>query len=588
MPRSARSLYEFGPYRLDPANRRLLRGGGPVALTPRAFDTLLALVERPGQLVSKAELLDRVWGAAYVQEGTLSQNIYTLRRVLSGEADGPEYIETVPRAGYRFLAAVRELPLEGSPAGPGEPSIRTLAVLPLLWLGRGEDSDFLGLVVADALITRLGGLDQLTVRPTSTVLEYAGRRSDAMEAGRRLRADAVVEGSLQRDGGRLRVNLRLVRVKDGATPWSESFDAVFEDLFQAQDAISERVVGALGLELSSPGRTGGASRSARNTEAHQAYVRGRYFWNLRTRSGLEKAIEEFRLAADQDPKFALAFAGIADSWALMPLYGGVRPIEVFPRAIEAAERALELDGDLAEAHTSRAYAAFVFERDMARAEERFKRAIKLRPGYPTAHHWNAFLLSAAGRHAEATERMRAALTLDPSSRVINSDLGLILYFARKHEEAVDQFGRTLELDPEFAYARFGLGLAYLELSLMERGVLETRDAVELSGGATSMLAALGYACAVAGRGDEAHGILRGLDEKSESEYVQSSRFALVLAGLGETQACLARLRSALEERSRFVMFLGVWPAFDRIRNEPGFREILVAAGLPSPEPPSAP
>ncbi len=585
MPRSARSLYEFGPYRLDPVNRRLLRGSTPVGLTPRAFDTLLALVQRPGQLVTKAELLDKVWGSAFVQEGTLSQNIYTLRRALSPEPQAPDYIETVPRAGYRFLASVRELPIAGVAEGPGEPPIRTLAVLPLLWLGRGEDEDFLGLAVADALITRLGGLDEITVRPTSTVLEYAGRRSDAMEAGRRLRADAVVEGSLQRDGSRLRVNLRLVRVRDGATPWAESFDAVFEDLFQAQDAISDRVVGALGFELTAPSEPPGPSRRGGSVEAHQAYVRGRYFWNLRTKAGLEKAVEEFRQAIERDPRFALAYAGLADSWALMPLYGDARPLDVFPRAIEAAERALELDRDLAEAHTSRAYAALFFEREMIKAEERFRRALKLRPGYPTAHHWYAFLLSAAGRHGEALPRMKAAQTLDPSSRVINSDLGLLLHFAGRHEEAVDQFGRTLELDSEFAYARFGLGLAYLELGLTERGVVECRDAVELSGGSTTMLAALGYACSVAGRPDEARKILRDFEERSASEYVQASRFALVHAGLGEMDACrsLARLRQALEERSRYVIFLGVWPAFARLRPEPGFRDILAAAGLPGPD-----
>ena len=654
-------VYSFGPYRLDVARQELRRGDEVISLTPKAFDTLRMLVEAGGAVVAKEEILATVWQDRFVEESVLSQNVYTLRKVLDEGNGGRPYILTVPRRGYRLgvpitrqgvrvfptpdhafpVVSGREggavaplpsparpvtppaVPAEGLPRPlwrrprwrlgvlvallllvaaaavlqrrPGEPpeaaaeppaAVRSIAVLPLLPLeGSDEDVETLGLAMADALINRLSAMEPLVVRPTSAVQELRGRRRNPAFIGAQLGVAAVMDGSLQRSGDRLRVSLQLLRVPDGATLWAGSFDTVLTDPFAVQDAISAQVGQELSLRLSARRSRQRGTRGTADPEAYQEYVRGRYFWNRRTEGDLRKAMDHFRAAIARDPAFAAAHAGLADCWVLLPLYGNLPPREAFPRAIAAARAALDLDPELAEAHTSLAYAKLMYEWDWRAAEEEFRHAQRLDPHYPTGAHWHAYLLSALGRHEEAIAQVRLAQQLDPLSLVINADHGLVLYFARRHEEAIAQFERALELDPRFAYGRFGLALAQAAAGRVEEAVGEAEQAVELSGGSSVNQGLLAYAFGLAGRRAEAEAVLAALEERAARAPVQAGAFALAHAGLGDRDRALASLRRAYEDRSRFVVFLKVWPIYDPLRDDPRFAALVREVGLPAGRPP---
>lgn len=619
------------------------------------------LVEADGAMVPKEELLALVWRDRFVEESVLSQNIYTLRKVLAEGDEGRTYIVTVPRRGYRLavpverltgptgsLAAPQPAELAGPAADPATPAaggsaegaalpagagastsspvaarsgarrrrrlaaaiaagallvvvvvvavaarsrphppsggpfgVGSLAVLPFLSLNPAGEGDVLGLAMADALITRLSELEPLVVRPTSAVQELRQAPRDAQAIGRRLRVDAVMDGSLQRSGERLRVSVRLVRVEDGRSLWSRNFETVYTDPFAVQDAISAQVANALSLELSGrrPHRPG--NRGTADVEAYQEYVRGRYFWNRRTESDIRKAMTHFDGALGRDPAFAAAHAGIADCWVLLPLYGNVAPSDAFPRAMAAARDALRLDPDLAEAHTSLAYSRFMYDWAWRDAEEGFRKAQRLDPGYPTAPQWYAYLLSALGRHQEAIANARLSQRLDPLSLVINADLGFVLYFARKNDEAIAQFHRTLELDPRFPYAHFGLAMAETAAGRGEEAVAAARQAVELSGGSSVMQAVLAYTLAVAGHTEEARAIEEVLEARSRAQRVQPGAFAIIATGLGDRDDAFEQLDAAYSDRSRFVVLMGTWPVFDPLRADPRWAALARRVGLPS-------
>ena len=568
----SKSVFEFGPFCLDPSRRELRRADDDISLTPRAFDTLLALVEREGALVEKEDLLRRVWPQVHVSHATLTQNVYTIRKALERHDPSTEYVETIPRRGYRIAVPVQ------TSTGAVDPTVRSvpreLAVLPFVPLGVSAEERFVGLGMADALITRLSALRQITVRPTSAILQFSDNPRGALEVGRTLGVEAVLEGTVQMIPRRVRVTVQLVDVYDASTIWADSFDTERTDLLCVEDEISRRVIDALRLHLSREDERRLASPATANVEAHRAYVKGRYHWNARTATDLKKAIAHFENAIRHDDRYVLAYAGLADSWALLPLYGSERPADVFPRVRNAAMKALAIDDTSAEANTSLAYVHLFFDWNSPEAEAGFARAIGSNPGYPTAHHWLAFLHASQARHDESVASAMRALELDPLSLAINADLGLVLYFARRFDEAIEQFRVTLELNADFAYARFGLALACAASGRIDEAILESRRAVALSPGGSAMLAALGYAYGVGGRDAEAREVLGQLASLAGSPSQHASRAAVVHAGLGDHAAALSRLRDACEERSRFVVFLRVWPVFDRIRAEPEFETLV--------------
>jgi DNA-binding winged helix-turn-helix (wHTH) protein/tetratricopeptide (TPR) repeat protein len=556
------NVYLFGSHRLDAAQRRLRTGGDHVTLTPKAANTLVALLERAGEVVEKKELIDAVWGEQFVEQGVLAQNIYLLRGALG--RCGKALIATVPGRGYRFTGEVRRL-------SAGADRIKNLAILPFECLGFGHEGEVLGLAQADALVTELGGRSQLAVRPTAAVRSLLGQGCcDPLAIAAALQVDGVVTGTLHRVGERLRATVQLFNLDCEQPIWAERFDGEAGDLFTLQDTMAFALAGGLG-----EGRRRHRASAPATSDAYLHYARGRFFWNKRTARGLEQAIESFERAIAVDPGYAVAHAGLADCYSLLPLYGGRCPHESFPKATSAALEALALDDLLAPAHTSLAYARFLYHRDWQAARRGFERALRLDPNYPTAHHWLGFLCSALGRHQEAEAASRRAVELDPLSLVINSDLGLVLYAAGRSREAIEQFRRTLELDPSFAYAHFGAALAHAEAGDRQAALASARRAAELQPDNPAMAAVLGYALARAGRTQAALGQLAELERLAA---VDAAPKALVLTALGETAAALDALEEALDDRSRFVAFLAVWPAWRPLRATARFERLLARLG----------
>ncbi|MEM1206085.1 MAG: winged helix-turn-helix domain-containing protein [Acidobacteriota bacterium] len=585
------AFLDFGDFRLDLANRLLYRAGEPVDLTPKAFDTLLVLVRRAGQVVPKDALIEEIWPSSFVSEATLSQNIYILRRLLDPE-DTRRWIRTLPRRGYRFEGEV--VAVDGDPAAPaglpegasaasvGIADIRSLAVLPLRPLRQDEEGVFLGLGIADAVITSLSNLRQLSVRATSAILRYAdgveGGGGDVAAIGRDLGVEGVLEGTVQRSGSRLRVTLQLISVASGVPCWAESFRGDYDDLFVAQDAVAREVVRRLRLTLTQGEASSFARPPTESLEAYRTYVRGRYSWNRRSAADLRRAIELFRQAVSEDPTYARAYSGLADALILLPFYGSARPTDAFRQAREAARRALELDDRLAEARTSLAYTDFIYSRDWPAAESGFLRSLEQDPSYPTACHWYAFMLTALGRHGEAIEMAGRAHHLDPLSLVISTDLALAYYFARRFEEAQAHLAGVVEVAPDFGYAHFALALCSSQMGRHDDAVEAGRRAVEILGDSMAARAALGFSLARGGQVVEARSLLGGGD----GALTGGSLRALVLTGLGDSESAFDELDLAIEDRSRFAVLLGVWPAFDPLRGDPRFPDLLRRLSLSGP------
>ncbi len=460
------------------------------------------------------------------------------------------------------------------PAGAGAP-VRSLAVLPFKSLGGGDEH--LGVGVADTLITRLGGLSAVTVRPTSAVLGYADAVRDPVEVGRELGVDSVLEGSIQREGERVRVTVRLIGVRDRRVLWGGQFDEQFKGILDVQDTISRKVAESLAPELSERQRESLGKRHTNSAEAYQSYLKGRHFWNKRSAEGLRRAVEFFRRAIEEDPQYALAYAGLADAYSMLGEHTGRSPNEYRQQAKAAAVKALELDGRLAEAHTSLAYLR-MRDWDWAGVEGGFQRALEINPSYATARQWYSIFLELTGRPEEAVAEALRAQELDPLSPIINESLGTRLLFARKYERAVEQLRKALEIDQNFAQAHHTLGAAYLYLGKFEEALAAFERARQLDDNPW-VVASSGYAYAVSGRRDDARRVLAELERRSKSARVPPEEVARVYAGLNEREQALAWLEKAYEEHSDALAFVKVDPAWDGLRSDPGFINILRRIGI---------
>ena len=615
-------LYEFGPFRLDTHERILLRDGKRIPLKPKVYDTLLVLIRNSGRVLEKQELMKEVWPNTFVEENNLTGNIFALRRAF-GEY---EYIETIPRRGYRFTAEIKELKVEAPPAPdlansnlfsplreqrtglwrtmlvPGlialtalavvagvilyrrvpraeeaatnSSAVKSIAVLPFKPLGEQSGDEILSLGMADALITRLSNLQQLVVRPSSSVLRYAAADQDPLEAGRQQKVDAVLDGTIQRTAERVRVTVQLLKVQDGKQLWADKFDEEFTDIFALQDVISERVTTALAVQLTGSEQKRLTKRYTENAEAYQLYLKGRYFWNKRTAESLHKGIEYFTDAIAKDSQYALAHAGLADSYIILGNFGLLPPNEAYPKAKLAAEEALKFDPDLVEAQVSLAFVKSLFERDWPGAEAAFKRAIELNPNYGPAHQWYGVSLAGAGRLDEAVAELKRAQQVDPQSLTISAVVGWMLYLARDYDQAIDQVKTVLEMDANFALAHRYLGLIYEQKGMYAEAISEFQQAESLSGARPLDSGALAHAYAIAGKSAEARQILTKVIERSPRVYFPSYDIALIYLGLGEKDLAFDWLEKAFQERSPWLIHLNVDPRFDPVRSDPRFRELV--------------
>lgn len=590
MNRQFSRVYEFGPFRLNVTEGLLLCEGRPVPLTPKALAILSLLVRKSGSLVEKSELMETVWPDTFVEESNLTQNIFTLRKLLGRDAHGRSYIETVSRRGYRFMAEVREFRDEGlpraatddgvSPPGGGQHALTSIAVLPFSLLGEGSEDEYLKLGMADALITRLSNIRQIVLRPTSAVRKYVSHEQDSIRLGQKLGVDAVLEGTIRRRGEHVRITVQLVSVREETTLWAESFNEKFTDIFAVEDSISEQVAAALILKLTSDEKRRLTKHYTEDVEAYQAYLKGRYFWNKRTGEGVRKGGECFRRAIELDPLYALAYAGLADSYNVLGIYSASAPRETFTKARAAAVKALEIDDTLAEAHTSLACVLHHLDWDWAGAEREYRRALELNPDYATTHHWYANYLMTMGRHAEAMEEMRRAQRLDPLSPIIEANIGNHLYYTRRYDEAIEHFRKMLEMEPDFYGTHSNLGGAYEQKGMHEEAISEFEKALALDDN-LSTRAWLGHAYAIAGKTAAAHEVINDLKERAESRYISPYDIAMIYVGLGEREQAFAWLDRAYEDRSDSLVWLKIDPRLDSIRSDPRLIDLTERVGLRS-------
>jgi len=560
---------EFGRFRLDPARRLLWKGGELLAVTPKAIELLNALVEQPGEVVGKQDLLAKVWPNTFVEEANLSVNVSALRKVLGRQKDGRPYIETVSRRGYRFVGRSRSVAR----------ALRSLAVLPFQPIGAAPTDDFLGLGMADAIITRLGRVGPLEVRPTASVVPYAGAGLDPRQAGRELGVDAVLACCVQRDGTRVRATVQLLGVSDGVTLWADAFDQGLNHIFDVQEAIAGRLARALSIRLSLEGRERRTERPTANLKAYDAFLRGRYFWNKLSGPWLEKARDAFEEAIARDPTFARAHAGLADTYVLLGLYGLRTPREAWPRARTAAEKAVRMDEDLAEGHVSLAYVRLFQDWAWGEAEKEIEKALTLDPASATVRQWWAVFLGMTGRFPEALEEIRRAQELEPLSLSVRTTVGFELYLSNRGLTEIEQHRRTLELEPDYAVGHWALGLAYEQKRMYAAAIKAFDAAVRLSGGSILMKSNLARAHALAGRKKEARRLLREL-ATPHSQAMSPYRIATVHAALGDVEATLRWLEEAARLRDHWMVWLQVDPMLDSVRENPRFESVRAKVGFP--------
>lgn len=579
MKKTSRLLYKFGPYVLDERERGLMCGGEAISLTPKAFDTLLMLVRNGGRALEKQEMMEQIWPETFVEEATLAQNIFILRRSLGETATNIQYIETVPRKGYRFIGPIEIVEEEDSaPVIVSGAPMPTIAVLPFTLLTQGEE-EYFGLGLADALITRFSNLSQIIVRPTNSLRKYAGINCDPVEVGKELKVDSVLMGSFQKAGSRIRATVQLVSVPEGVTIWSDKFDDAFSDIFTLQDMISEQVTRKFLLTLSNREKEQLVKHSTENQDAYLQYLKGRYYWNKWTKDGFEKGLSLFRQATQTDPDFALAYAGMAEVYSTMAFYSFLPPKTAFQESIKAVQKAIQTDPLMTEAHVALAFINFFHTWDWAIAEGEFIKALTLSPRNASLHHYYGSFLIAMGRFEEAVTEMQSAAKFDPLSPLIGASMGYPFYFARQYDRAIELYREAIEMDGNFPLAHKAMGDAYVETGLYEEAIEEYQAAIKLLGRHPGQLAYLGRAYALAEYGEEARQIIAEMEELSKHVYVSPTARSIAHLGLGENERALDCLEAAYQERCNNLVYLQVQPTFDNLRSSPRFARIIAQMGF---------
>jgi adenylate cyclase len=455
-----------------------------------------------------------------------------------------------------------------------------VAVLPLANIGPDPSDEYFADGMTEELISSVSRTKGLRVIARTSVMRYKGAMKPISEIGRELNVGSVVEGSVRKAGDRLRVTVQLVETSNEEPRWSQEYDREVKDVFEIQSDIAQRVAEALRERVLGPGAGEGRQTGTRSAEAYIYYLRGRQAWNKRTEEGLKDSIRFHEQALVADPGYAKAFSGVADSYAALALLEMMAPNEAFPRAKEAAGRALALDPHLPEARTSLGLIKFQYDWDWAGAEGEFKEAIAASPSYAPAHHFYADYLKAMGRFDEALAEIGRAQELDPLNLAINTGVGHVLYLARHYDRAIEQYKKAVELNPDFMLTHIWFGRPYLEKGMYAEAISELEKAVRLSGESTLALAMLGHGLASAGRKDDAVRILSKLEERSKTQYVPSYWIAVVYNGLRDRDRVIEWLGRALGERSSWLVWCNVEPRFDWIRRDRGFVSLLSSMKFP--------
>jgi TolB-like protein/DNA-binding winged helix-turn-helix (wHTH) protein/Tfp pilus assembly protein PilF len=618
-------VYQFGPFVLDASKRRLLRDGEVVRLTPKAFETLLALVEMRGKTIEKDELLKRVWGDTVVEENNLNQSITALRKALGDSRSESQYIATIPGLGYRFVADVREeSPAETSTETAASPvvaesrmarsrrpwligagvlvvalvltlgliswarrpeperfKISSVMVLPLENLSGDPSQEYFADGMTDALIGDLARINGLRVISRTSSMHYKGKSKPLPEIASELKVDGVVEGTVQRSGDRVLVRAQLIHATSDTHLWVQTYERDVKDVLSMQREIAQAIAREVQAKTASHNALDATAQRPVRPKAFDDYLQGRYlYWNKRTEENLAKAIEHFQNAIREDPGYALPYAGLADCYNAMGAVqvGAMPPLEARKRAEEAARKALALDSGLAEAHASLGYVNH-FNWNWNAAEQSFKRALELNPNYANAHNLYASHLMARGLIAESIATSNRARELDPFSLSISVQRGFLLENARRYDEAIEQLRSVIAMDPNHYQAYWTLGHTYAASGRFAEAVTAAEKAVALSDRVPGALGILGLVYGLAGRRDDATRVLNELLELNKQRYVTPAALVNVYIGLGDKERALTWLEKAYEERSNYIAYLNVFPIVDPLRSDPRFAGLLQKVGL---------
>ena len=608
-----RGDYEFGPYRLQVSSRQLLRNGAPVSLTPKAFDTLLVLVERRDRVVEKAELMQLVWPDSFVEEANLSQTIFVLRKTLGDAPDGRPYIDTVPRRGYRFAPGTRDEIVE-SPVTPGAAlasrlqtpwmvasvalvvllalagtvlmrswsgeanRIESLVVLPFADLSKGAGSDTLVDSLTDALTTKLGQVGALRVISRTSAITYRNTNKTVPQIGRELNVDAVVEGTVQRVGERVRLNLKLIHAPTDRTVWAQSYEQGVPDALDLHNDMARAIISRTSVSLTEVERTRLAATTRVSPKVYEAYLKGRYFWTRRSEPDMRQALASFEEAIRLDHAYAPAYAGLADSYAIYGSYGwklsGGNP---WLRAVEAAEKAIALDEGLADGHTSRARIALNYELDWARTGAGYRRALELNPGYANAHHWYGYYLLLTGRLEDGEKEIRRALELDPLSPIFNANVGMAYYFGRRFDEAIAHWQKALEMHRNYPLLYGYLATAYIGKGLYADAVAMVQQSNALSGAGAREIGLLAHIYGRMGRVTDARALVaKLLPDGDQAAY----DIALAYVGMGDAGRAFEWMARSVDTRMGSFNELNADPIFDALRPDPRFTTLLRSMRFP--------
>ena len=629
----------FGVFEVNLRTGELHKHGLRVRLQEQPFQVLTMLLAYPGEVVTREELHKRLWPAdTFVDfDHGLNKAVNKIRDALGDSAESPRFVETVARRGYRFLAEVKAAdaaPVRSPELAPpllptaeardrpdfavklakpkhrlpsiawkisafvllaltasfgawqlhsrNRPSsaIHSLAVLPLESLSNDASQDYFADGMTDELISDLGQISALRVISRTSVMAYKHARKPLPQIAHELNVDAVVEGTVLRSGDQVRITAQLIDASADKHLWSQSYEGEMKDTLALQSKVARAIADQIRINLNPQEQAALKKVTVVAPEAYESYLKGRYFWNKRTADGLKVALAYFNQAVDEDPKYAPAYSGLADTYALLGdwQYGVMTPKEAFPKAKAAAIKALELDSTLSEAHNSLAFCFDAFDWDLDSSGKEFRRSIELNPGYATAHHWYAWHLSLLGRYDEALVQMRIAQNLDPLSLIINADLAELLVIAHSYDESIRQSRKTIEMDPNFALAHNQLGVAYLQKHMHDEAVAELQKAVRLSGGSPTCIANLASAYVASGERDEAVKLLSDLEKRSDASVSDAPEIAAVYVALGDKDHAMNWLLKGYEERFNPSVLLR--PGFDPLRSDLRFEDLLRRIGVP--------
>lgn len=554
-------LYRFGRFRLDADAHLLFRDETRIPLTPKAVDVLLTLVEKRGTPVAREELFVKVWADAVVEDGTLSSHISLLRKTL-----GPQFIETIPKRGYRFVGTVEERPAD---------SRVLLAVLPFENLSGGRKHEAFSDGLTEEMITQLGRLNpaRLGVIARTSAMTYKSTDKTIDQIGRELGVSYILEGSARRAGGRVRIAAQLIKVSDQTHLWADSYEGSLEDILSLQSSVSRDVAKQIQIKLL---RVENAKQVV--PAAYEAYLKGRYLWNQRSERDLLMSLRCFDQAIQNDPGYASPYAGMADAYLALMDHGHMPFFEATAKARPVVLKALELDESLAEAHISLGHAAF-HEFDWPTAERELLRGIELNPSYSTGRLYYANYLAAMGRMGAAVIEAEQSTRLDPVSPVMLSNLSAMLWFSGQYERSLEEAQRSLDLNPNFSRAYEDLGRAHEQLGALDAAIEVFRKGVSLEERAHGTLASLAHVLALAGKKSEATKILRRLQHALKTEFVPAYNLALIFMGLGKRDETFEWLDKAYDERSGALTHLRVNPRFASLRTDPRFKKLLYRLGL---------